>query len=356
MATPLQDAVTAKVPLFVFPPQASAPAAAPAGALRRELSDFSRLLLALYQAAQQVPVREFQDTVLGEVRPLLHFDAAVWGTATMTDTGIDLHSVHRLNFPDDMFNAFQQVRHQDSAAMRVTQQPRMTIGFAAEEEFAREDQADIRRFARDYGQHHCFITSDINPLTRFVQWISLFRSDPQRRCTDREVAVLSELGPHLMQALAINRLVHLEHLLGDASRESWSVGIADQRGVLYHADPRFRELVQAEWRLPGGRLPPELLEVLHGPEPRIAGRRVVLESALEQDLYFLKARERQPVDSLTAREFTVARLLASGMTHKQIALQLKRSPETVRSQAKAIFAKLAINNVALLAPLLVLRH
>lgn len=323
------------------------------------LTEFSQLLLSLYRHAQEVPVREFQDAVLDTVKPSLPFDASIWGTATMTQEGIDIHSLHRHRFPDEMFDAFHRVRHQDSAAVRVTRQPRMTIGFAAEEEFSREDQAEIRGFARRYSQHHCFITSDINPMTRFTQWVSLFRSEPQRRCTHAEVAFLDALAPHLMQALAINRLVHLDRLVGDTARESWAVAIADPRGVLYHADQRFKELMAQEWPLQqgGGLLGDALLSELQGSkEPRVVGETVVVQRTLEQGLFFLKARPRHPVDSLSPREFVVAELLASGMTQKQIAARVCRSPETIRSQVKAIFTKMNINNVTLLSPLLALRQ
>lgn len=321
------------------------------------LPEFSRLLLSLYRSAQEVPVQQFQEAVLQQLKSLLPFDASIWGTATMTSGGIDIHTLHRHNFPDAMMAAFERVKHQDSAAVRVTRQPHMTIGFSAEEEFAREDQAEIRQFARDFAQHHCFITSDIHPLTHFAEWISLFRSDPKQRCTPEEVEFLDALSPHLMQALAINRLVHLDRLAGDAARESWAVAIADARGVLYHADPRFRQLVDADWPIESsGRLPGELLERLQEGGGRVLGTQVVVQSALEQGLFFLKARERREVDSLSSREFMVARMLASGMTQKQIASRLERSPETIRTQVKAIFNKMHINNVALLAPLLVLRQ
>lgn len=324
---------------------------------RTNLPEFSRLLLTLYRSAQEVPVREFQDTVLNSVKPLLHFDGSIWGTATMTPVGIDIHSLHRHNFPDETMAAFERVKHQDSAAVRVTQQPHMTIGFSAEEEFTREDQEEIRQFAREHRQHHCFITSDIHPVTRFTEWISLFRSDPWRRCTDQEVDLLDALSPHLMQALAINRLVHLDRVVGDLARESWAVAIADARGVLYHADARFKELMAREWPLRSdGRLDSRLLEGLQGEDARVLGTEVVVQRTVEQGLLFLKARPRHDVDNLSGREFMVAQLLASGMTQKQIAARLERSPETIRSQVKAIFAKMHINNVALLAPLLVLRQ
>jgi DNA-binding NarL/FixJ family response regulator len=62
-----------------------------------------------------------------------------------------------------------------------------------------------------------------------------------------------------------------------------------------------------------------------------------------------------PIDSLTDSELAVARLLAQGMTHKEAARHLARSPDTVRGHVKAIFTKLAINNAVLLNPLVSLR-
>ncbi|MCC2673122.1 MAG: transcriptional regulator, LuxR family [Ramlibacter sp.] len=322
-----------------------------------ELSKFSRIVLDLYRDAQELPVDRFQDAAFERLKPAIPFDAAIWGTATMTPAGIDVHSLHTHRFPDDMMAAFLRVRHQDSAAMRVTQHARMTIGFSAAEEFTGEDQEEIRQFARDYSQHHCFVTSDIHPVTRFVHWISLFRSDPQRPCLDEEVHFLSELGPHLMQAVAINRLVHLDRMLGDAARDCWSVAIADARGVLYHSDARFLELVLPEWPLAQHeRLALALVRQLQAGDGQVIGRSCVLQCAKQQGLLFLKARARHEVDALSARELVVAQLLTAGMTHKQIARHLDRSPETVRTQIKSIFEKLGINNVALLPSLLALRQ
>jgi DNA-binding CsgD family transcriptional regulator len=324
---------------------------------RSDLSTFSRLLLEIYGLAQTAPVDRFQDQVLETLKRTLQFDSSTWGTATMTPAGIDVHSMHRHNFPDDMMAAFMRVKDQDSAAIRVTQTPRITIGFAAEEEFIRDDQAGIRQFAKDYSQHHCFVTSDINPHTQFVHWISLFRRDYAMRCTPEEITFLSEIGPHLMQAVAINRLVHLDRLLGDVARDAWSVAIADERGVLYHSDPRFLQLVRKDWPLQGGeRLPAKLMEQLKDKDEALVAAHSVIHCSRQQDLLFLRARARHDVDSLSPREYVVAKMLTAGMTHKEIAARLARSPDTVRSQVKSVFSKLQINNVALLPPLIALRQ
>jgi DNA-binding CsgD family transcriptional regulator len=168
---------------------------------------------------------------------------------------------------------------------------------------------------------------------------------------------LSALAPHLAQASAINRQIHLDRMLGDAARDHWAIAIADKRGFLYRADSRFRELVQSEWPLPSDeRLPSALIDELGRHDNRLVGARLVVHRSLEQGLYLLRARQRHKVDRLSHRELMVGQLLATGMTQKQIAARVARSPETIRSQVKSIFAKLEINNVALLPPLLVLRQ
>lgn len=306
---------------------------------------------------------QFQDGVLATLKQYLPFDSSMWGTATMTGGGIDIHSLHLHNTSQRMIDEYQQVKHLDTAALQVTQQRSATIGFCTASDFAGDEMGPFRDFLHRFRHENFFITSDLNPLTQFVHWVSLYRGEASETCTADEVEMLSCVGPHLMQALAINRLVHLDRLTGDAAREQWAVAIADSRGVLYHADPAFREIVGREWAPAAGstgpgreeRLPPALLAQLEEDDGHVTGLQVVVRRTLERGLLFLKARPRAPVDNLTARELLIARLLVTGLTHKQVAKKVERSPETVRSQIRKIYERLQINNVVQLGPLLVLR-
>ncbi|WP_298925985.1 LuxR C-terminal-related transcriptional regulator [uncultured Ramlibacter sp.] len=322
------------------------------------LTEYSNLLLTIYRQAQELPVHEFQDCILSAIKPSLPFDSSMWGTARMTDQGIDIHSLHLHNTTQAMIDAYEKVKHLDKAAMRVTQTPTATIAFNTGTDFPGAEMDSYREFLHKFRHENMLITSDIHPVTRFAQWVSLYRADPRQVCTAQETELLACLAPHLMQALAINRLVHLDRLTGDTAREKWAVAIADSRGVVYHADPRFRQLLRSEWRMDSGeeRLPQALLERLLAEDSQLTGERVVLRRSLERGLLFLKARAREDVDNLSAREFLIARLLVSGLTQKEVAARLDRSPETVRSHVKGIFDKLDINNVAMLAPMLALRE
>ncbi len=322
------------------------------------LSAFSHLLLTAYRRAQELDVQSFQDQILTDLKAALHFDSSVWGTATMTMTGIQIHSAHLYNLSPRMLPAYEKIKHLDPAAMEVTRQPRTTLGFNVARDFAEPAHEAMRDFCNEFGHRNFFITSDLNPRTQFVHWISLFRTDPDRVCKPAEIELLSHLAPHLMQALALNRLVHLDRLGGDNARETWAVAIADTRGVIYHADPRFRELMQLEWNGNGNtedQLPEALSALLAGRDNQVVGQRVVVERTLEHEVLFLRARRRHAVDSLSTRELMVARLLADGLTQKQVAAQLDRSLETIRTQARTVFDKLDIKTVVMLAPHLALR-
>ncbi len=186
-----------------------------------------------------------------------------------------------------------------------------------------------------------------------MQWLSLFRHNAESACSEDEVQLLDALFPHLMQALAINRKLHMEELVGDISRERWSVAIADHHGFLYHADPEFLHVISKDYVLSqGDRLPSAIMDAFAKSSFELRGAASVLVGTLEKDLLFLKARPKVLADHLNSREFAIAKMLADGLSSKDIAQKLNRSPETVRSHGKSIYKKLGTSKATQLAGLL----
>lgn len=319
------------------------------------LSSYSDLLLTIYRLAQDTPVLEFQDVMLEALKSCIPFDSSMWGTATMTSLGIDVHSIHLHQSSQAMLIAYEAVKHQDSPAQRLAQQTATTLSFNSDIEFAGSGKEGMRALCEEFGHRNGLITCEINPFTKFVQWMSLYRKDARQVCTEVETQIFDNIAPHLMQALAINRRIHLDKLVGDIARQSWSVAIADKRGVPYHVGDHFWELVEAEWNVRSRELlPPALLNKLLG-KNQVVGRKIVVHCKLEQGLMYLKARPREKVDGLSPREYMVAKMLASGMSQKEVAAKARRSPETIRSQIRIVFEKLGVTNVVMLAPHLALR-
>jgi len=310
------------------------------------LQDFSTLLLQLYRLSHELPIDAFQDAALDLIKPVLPFDSSMWGTATSTSSGIDIHTIHLHNQPAEMLTAYEEVKHLDTAAVEVGKRPTSTLAFNADAWFHRPDQSQLRDYGRRFEQANFFISSDVNRQTDFVHWVSLFRADPDAQGTEDERQLLASLMPHVMQALALNRIVHLDRLEPGGPPACGSA-IGDLRGVLYHADGLFEAALKAEWPAWHGRtLPAPLLKHFLEGHARYGGHGIVVTHHVEQRLLFLKSRTRCRADSLSPRERTIAELLARGDTHKDIATILSRSPATVRNHIQSIYDKLEVSNVA----------
>ncbi len=312
--------------------------------------DFSTLLLRLYRLSQELPIQHFQDAVLAQIKQVLPFDSSVWGTATTTPWGIDIHTVHLHETSQEMLQAYEPLKHLDSAAATVFDKRYVTRVFHADSWFSSPETRGLRDFLRRFGHANIFIAADSNPSTHFVHWISLFRADQEAHATEDQRLLLAQLTPHVMQALALNRVLHLDHLeAADKALSPHGCAIADVRGVLYHADPQFNALVQAEWSgWTGHALPAPLVDAASLGAARFVGRALVLRVYVEHGLLFLKARARCLADQLTAREWTIARRIVQGESHKAIALALERSPATVRNQIQSIYEKLKVSSIAML--------
>lgn len=319
---------------------------------------FSTLLLTVYRLAQALPVQEFQDSALDQIQQFIAFDAASWGTAHMRpqQQGIDFHSIHLHKMSPDMVSAYEKVKHLDVVARAITREPRVTQAFNAQASLVGERLRPLLQFRLAFGHDNLLINSELDARTQVVQWISLYRRDAKKVYTAEETHVMETAAPHLMQALALNRQANLERLCGGDVRAQWAAAIADARGVLYHADVRFLQLVAADW--PGGEdnhVSPQLMERLRHDAGRVVGPETVVRRTLEHDVLYLKARPRHAVDSLSSSELKVVRLLVTGLTQKEVALTLKRSQDTVRTHVRNIFEKLDIGSAVMLSGILALR-
>lgn len=311
------------------------------------MQDFSEFVLDLYQLSRETPLHEFQDVALSQVKQVLAFDSAMWGTATATPQGIDVHTLHLHKQPPEMLHAYTQIKHLDTAAQQVGTQSRSTLGFSVADWFAAPEQAPLRAHGQSFEQANFFITSQVNLNTQFAHWLTLFRAKDAHVCTEAELKVLAALSPHVMQALSFNRMAHLARL-EQSGLPFRGRAVSDLRGTLYHADASFEALVRTEWATwrSNSSLPHSLLQHFESGHARHIGQRAVFSQKRERDLLFMSARKRSRADALSERESVVARLVAQGNTYKEIARALGRSPATIRNQIQAIYHKLEVGSIA----------
>jgi DNA-binding CsgD family transcriptional regulator len=308
------------------------------------LHDFSDLLLRLYRLAHESSIETFQDAALGLIKSHIPFDASMWGTATTARDGIDVRTLHLHQKAPEMMREYEAFKHLDSAAASFFGKGQGARGFNTADWFSGARNAPIRDYLQRHDQNNIFIAMDSAPRSNFMHWFSLFRADEDAHCKPEEVHLLSSLSPHMMQALALNRLMHLDRTRPPSSR---GAAIADLRGAMYHCDENFAALMREEFSgWPRRALPSFLLVHFMTVQSAYLGRHAVVSARIEQRLLFLSVRKRCRADDLTPRERTVAELLARGDNYKGIASLLARSPATVRNHIQAIYDKLQVNNVA----------
>lgn len=313
----------------------------------------SSLLLQLYRASAEEPLEAYQDAALNLIKPLLPFGGAMWGTATfLQGEGIDIHTIHLHNQAPEMIVEYEDVKHLDTSAALVAGRPRVTKGFHSKSWFDGGSRwNDYRHWQRRHGHENVFITANTDQLTGATQWFSLFRADTDQLCRPEEVSLLAQISPHLMQGLRHNRARHLDRTAffpGDAALDA---AIADTRGVIHYATPGCEDRLRAEFGKASraSRLPEPLMAWMHAqPEPFV-GRTFVAMHRVRKDLLFVRLRPLCAADTLPPRQREAAELMARGLTHKQAAQRLGRSPATVRNQMQEVYRKLNVQNVAALA-------
>jgi DNA-binding CsgD family transcriptional regulator len=311
-----------------------------------DLSDFSDMLLELYLLAKVLPIDSFQDAALNLLKPIVPFDSAIWGTAAMTDKGVDIHLMHLHRGTPEMAQAFELVKHEHPAGSWSVAREIAAEGVHSPAAFG---ASEYREFLRRFGHKNVFISQEVDLKTKVLHSISLYRSDKDAHCTPGERRIVETLRPHFMQALALNRARHLEKLAAPIPGLRQGLALANLRGVLYQADAQFDTLLREEWAgWQDGLLPLPFMDHLLSGKAEFLGRTLVLRGHAEHGLLFCRARPRCLADALTARERDIAGRVAQGQTYKEIAQDLSRSPATVRNQIQAIYTKLEVSNIAAL--------
>lgn len=313
------------------------------------LDAFSTLLLQLYRASADLPPEAYQDAALDVIKPLVPFETCMWGTATyLAGQGIDIHTIHLHNQSQAMLDEYAPVKHMDTCASVVVSKPQITQGFHSATVFGDRSVREYRDYLRRFGHENVLISAATDARTGATQWFSLFRADTDQHCRPEEVGLLAQLAPHLMQGLLHSRARHLERSLDSSDGPPSEAAVIDSRGVIHYSTPQCVEMLRTEFGslAPQSRVPSRLMDWMCQHQKPYVGKNLVVTHRVRKDLMYIHLRSRCRADSLAPRQREVAELVASGLTHKQAAQRLGRSPATVRNQMQEIYRKLQVQNVA----------
>ena len=312
------------------------------------MDETGNLLLEVYRAARETPLDQFQGVALTALKHFVSFDSAKWSRSVRCPRGVQFYAPYLYNESAESQHDYEAIESPDQIALQALARPGWTHNFTCQDvHLGSEWQPYLLRW-----KHlHALVTGYVDRATDVVRSVALYRAHADQPFNEGERARTQAVMPHLMEAWAIAQAVELGRWVTAGSDRRWSVGLADRIGHLVFCEPEFEHLMREEWRATVSATIPRALHdhcMGHGDQV-LWGRAVIFQSRPLADVFFLRARARQPVDSLTAQQLDVARHVACGETHKEIARSMHLAPATVRNHVQTILGRVGAHNNAELA-------
>lgn len=311
------------------------------------MDELNQFVLRLYRASREVSLDEFPEYALTMFQELVGFDSARWGATARDERGASYQTPWFYRDPPESLLDYNEFREQDAAATVVLSNPDLTHNFQLAQCYP-ASSGGLRAYQRRYHHEHALITVHLNRETGLYDALSAYGASENRPFTEGQRQLAELAFPHLREALRINQCLHIERIRPRGDGYQWAVAICDAAGRLRFAEPLFRELVTQEWpHGPRHVLPAELTQIASSRQVgKLVGRTAVFCVKVAENSAFIHARPRMQADGLSPRELDVARQVAGGLSHKEIAKALKISPATVRHHIQAVHERMGVHNSA----------
>lgn len=309
------------------------------------LHRLSRTLREIHRLSREVPVTGFQDAAFEAMKELVRFDTGYWGGGREPIEAVVVHYVHLHRLPAELNVAFEKVK---SHPKHIEVIFRCVINAGQAQAFDTRETG-TGDFYSPYGIDQVVTLYQHDADLGLYHVITLYRSG-EARFTEQERLLFESAVPHLLDAWRESKLLNLSGINRDVCPLAPAAALLDKEGVVHFARPAFVELMRREWPDWRGPFVPEAMRLMR--EGAFTGEQVAVRFTPQNDLYLAVARNKGLLDTLTVRELDVAKQLAKGVNHKEIALNLAIAPATARNHVASIHAKLGSNKAAQVATLL----
>lgn len=315
------------------------------------IANFSRFITEMNHRTLAEDAEGLARWAVDDLSRTLGFDAAWYGWATLRPEGVEVYANATLNLPDDYYDSWKSMSHQDLLAAQMMENPGQTALY----ERGQKRQTDgMVTLADRYGLTRISTAMNGHYGSYASFYLSCYRvGQHARHWSDEE--------RDFMQC-AVDQVSAAMKLSASEPGRTVSPGqvsiLASENGFGLLGIQALREQFGAVWpRWTGDHLPEQLVRLIGCPGTHILPDRdlVVTVEATPRfqgmGLRRLILRRLTKLDLLTNRELEVARRLGSGLSAKEVALSLGIAPATVRNQTQSIYQKLEVDNRAALAAL-----
>ena len=307
------------------------------------MRSLDQFISTIYRQGIDVPSADFRRWALEELRGLIPFDAAIWGSGPSSRP--HFHTV--TTFEVDAGFA-------DALVRTLAENPLLpAIKAAPGEPHAMEDVFPDRRFYKSdlyastfapYGIERILSSNIIEPRSGLHSLLTIYRFDRKKRFTAEERAKQKRAIYHLVHAASQAYFLALTRPLAARGRDYGAV--CDRKGVFHEVETGFLDLLD-------GAFPQRQANLLPFPVPEAGSSSRVghlhMQAEALDDLTLLRLREASPLDDLTDRERDVVEQVCDGLSAKAIGRDLGLAPSTVSTHLYRAYRKLGVESRTALA-------
>ncbi|HLP98008.1 MAG TPA: LuxR C-terminal-related transcriptional regulator [Sideroxyarcus sp.] len=307
------------------------------------LQTISSWIFRLQELSTTTELADFPRVVMESLKPLIPHQSAFWGGGRLSTNAAILHYVYLVDLDVAALTAWEKCKEQVDDVVRMLVEHQGTAIT-----FSDKVPLDHPFYSHLY---HPFGINDVLSIYQFDAQLgiyhvtSLYRNDGSI-FTEAERGIFQAVARHLTSALRTCQIAHIKRLNESPLINLVAKAIVDTEGVIHFAEDRLIDSLRTEWPAwEGPWLPHQAWSDLSKKKAhRFTGKHIVLSLEGHETLRLLCARPKLAIDELSCREREVAKLFASGLSHKEIAQHLTVSPSTIRNQINAIYEKLGLSD------------
>ncbi|MBX6421557.1 MAG: helix-turn-helix transcriptional regulator [Sinobacteraceae bacterium] len=300
----------------------------------------------LYRSALSVPPDSFRTWALTQLREVIAYDGALWGSGSLPRW--QFHTVAVVGLPEDFPRALERTHAINPIVPRILANLDAPVDMRSVLPDAQFFRSEIyRRCFSRYGITRILSTGHVDPRSGLYSLLTLYRKDRRRPFSEEDRARQQRATFHLFNAASHAFFLHLMRSHGDRPAESAAAAI-DREGAFHEAQPRFLELLEKHFP---GRAPYTLPFPLPPPGETRLVNGLCIRCEPSSDFNYVFIWPAGPLDRLTAREREIVYAVAHGLSFKQAARRIGIAPSTVANHLYRIYRKLGIRSRSELAGL-----
>jgi DNA-binding CsgD family transcriptional regulator len=305
-----------------------------------------RFISSLYCQGASVPPERFRRWALQELRSLIPFDAAVWGSGTLKRD--QFHNVTVDGRPSGFAEALQQTSHENPLFTQIKKnwgKPVAMSDVLPDRKFFKSEL--YQRTFEPYGVERILSSANVEPRSGLYTLLSIYREDRKKNFTAQEKLIQEPVLHHLIQAASHAFFLAISRPKVDA-RTEWNA-VCDSTGVFHEVETPFMNMLEVAYPNWGGQCVPFELPAAGFSGALASG--LCLRAETFGDLFLLRLREAGPLDDLTERERSVVIQVCEGLSAKAIGRNLDLAPSTVSTHLYRAYRKLGVESRTNLAKL-----